>query len=58
MSENIKYIIALLFGSGVTYGMLRTEVREMKEKIADYKLFGERLASIEGKLDIVLNKQQ
>lgn len=50
----IKMVIASIFGAGLTYGTMRTEIALMKKQLNDYSKYGERLATIEAKLDILI----
>jgi len=57
MNEWIKFTITGLFGIGVSYGILKTEIRTLKEQIKSTQLYGERLAAIEAKIDILIKKE-
>ena len=56
--EIVKFIAAALFGSGVSYGIMRAEIKSIKEKIAEGRMYGERLAAIEAKIDFLINQQK
>jgi hypothetical protein len=56
MEELAKFTITGLFGVGVSYGILKTEVRTLKDQIKNTQLYGERLAAIEAKIDILIKK--
>jgi hypothetical protein len=58
MDEWVKFTITGLFGVGVSYGILKTEIRTLKEQIKNTNLYGERLAAIEAKIDILLNEKK
>jgi len=54
--DNLKFIFSALIGGGVAWGSLRAEIYAMKEKLNSQSLHGERLAAIEAKIDILINK--
>jgi hypothetical protein len=56
MMEILKFIAAAVFGGGVAYGAFRTEISSLKEAVKLYQPYGERLAAIEAKLDILIHK--
>ena len=56
MVDIIKFAAAAVFGGGVAYGALRTEIQIIKDQVKQYNGHAERLATIEAKLDILLNK--
>jgi hypothetical protein len=56
MIDIVKILAAALFGGGVAYGALRTQIQSLKETMKQYNGHSERLATIEAKLDILLNK--
>ena len=55
--EVVKFVVAAIFGGGIAYGALRTEIASLKETVKLYQPYGERLAAIEAKLDILIHKQ-
>ena len=55
--EILKFIGAAIFGGGVAYGAFRTEIGSLKEAVKLYQPYGERLAAIEAKIDILIHKQ-
>lgn len=56
MMDIIKFVIAALFGGGLAWGAMKTEVVNIKEQIKQHASYGERLATIEAKLDILLRQ--
>ena len=52
----IKLVIAALFGAGLAWGAMKAEVANIKETIKQHQTHGERLATIEAKLDILLKQ--
>ena len=58
MDEWVKFTITGLFGVGVSYGILKTEIRTLKDQIKNTNLYGERLAAIEAKIDILLKEKK
>jgi len=58
MEEWAKFTITALFGVGVSYGILKTEIKTLKDQIKSTNLYGERLAAIEAKIDILLNDKK
>jgi hypothetical protein len=55
MNEILKYISAAVFGGGVAYGALRQEIASLKESVKLYQPYGERLAAIESKIDLLIS---
>ena len=55
--EVVKFILAAIFGGGVSYGALRTEISSLKDAVKLYQPYGERLAAIEAKLDILIQQR-
>lgn len=53
--EVAKFVIASIFGGGVAYGALRAEIASLKETVKLYQPYGERLAAIESKLDLLIS---
>jgi len=49
----IQTLIGVLFGGGIVYGTVKTEIRLIKEQIAENKTNGERIARIEAKIDLL-----
>ena len=56
MVDMIKFVVAALFGGGLAWGAMKTEVANIKEAIKQHQTHGERLATIEAKLDILLKQ--
>lgn len=56
--EVIKFAAATLFGGGIVYGSVISEIKVMKQQLQDSKAYGERLAAIEAKLDLLITKKQ
>ena len=52
--EIIKFVAAAIFGGGVAYGAFRAEITSLKDAVKLYQPYGERLAAIESKLDILI----
>jgi len=55
MVENIKFLLAVLIGSGVTYGTVQTEIKYIKQQLQDHSKHAERLAAIEAKVDFIIS---
>jgi hypothetical protein len=55
MPEIIQNIVSALIGGGIAYGTMKAEIKAIKEQIAEHKLYGERLAAIEAKIDFIIN---
>ena len=54
MDEWLKMTLTALFGVGVSYGIMKTEISTLKEQLKEMQLYGERLAAIEAKIDILI----
>jgi len=54
IDEFIKCTLTAFFGVGVSYGIFKTEIKAIKEQIKSTNMYGERLAAIEAKLDILI----
>ena len=51
----VQSAISAACGAGIVWGGMKAEVKMMKEQINEHKLYGERLATIEAKLDFLIN---
>ena len=54
--EVVKLVIAAFFGGGIAWGAMKSEVANIKETIKHHQTHGERLATIEAKLDLLLTQ--
>jgi hypothetical protein len=57
MDEWIKFTITGLCGVSLSYGIMKTEIGTLKEQLKSTQLYGERLAAIEAKIDILIKKE-
>jgi hypothetical protein len=58
MIEIIKPVIATLLGGAISYGYMKAEINQIKAAIQQHQSHAERLAAIEAKIDILLNKNR
>lgn len=49
-------ILLFIFSLGITYGSLSNRIKQLENTLQDHKNIGERLARIEERLEILLNK--
>ena len=56
MVDIVKFLAAAIFGGGLAWGAMKAEVSNIKEVIKEHGTHGERLATIEAKLDIILKQ--
>lgn len=49
-------ILLFIFSLGITYGSLNNRIKQLESTLQDHKNIGERLARIEERLEILLNK--
>jgi hypothetical protein len=56
MVEVIKAVVATLVGGAISYGYMKAEINQIKQAIQQHQSHAERLAAIEAKIDILLNK--
>jgi len=54
----IQNIAAAAIGGGIAYGSMKAEIKAIKEQINEHKLYGERLAAIEAKIDFIITNFQ
>ena len=57
MVEIIKAVIASILGGAVAYGYMKAEINQIRETIKSQHSYGERLAAIEAKIDILLKNR-
>jgi hypothetical protein len=58
MIEVLKAVIATLVGGAISYGYMKAEINQIKAAIQQHQSHAERLAAIEAKIDILLNKNR
>ena len=54
-SEVIISVISFIFCSGVIYGSLNNRLKHIERSLQDNNVIGERLAKIEGQIQLILN---
>jgi len=58
MMEVLKAVIATMLGGAISYGYMKAEINQIKAAIQQHQSHAERLAAIEAKIDILLNKNR
>jgi hypothetical protein len=53
--EELRFVLAVLVGGGITYGAVITEIKNIKSQLKQQSNHAERLSAIEAKIDIVLS---
>jgi hypothetical protein len=56
--EVLKAVIATMLGGAISYGYMKAEINQIKAAIQQHQSHAERLAAIEAKIDILLNKNR
>jgi hypothetical protein len=49
-------ILLCIFSMGITYGSLNSRIRQIENTLEDHKTIAERLARIEERLTLLINK--
>lgn len=58
MEELVKYLLSSILGAAFIYGKFKTEIEHIKTELNSKSNHGERLAAIESKIDILINKSK
>jgi hypothetical protein len=55
-SQALYALFTAALSVGITYGVMLERIRALEQKVSDSKLLGERIAVLEGKIDILINQ--
>lgn len=55
--EIMIQIVSLILPVGIFYGATQTRIKQIERQLHDHKPLLERLASVEAKLDFLINKK-
>lgn len=54
--ELLQTIFGAVMGGGIVYGTIKTDISHIKDQLKDKKDHGDRLARLETKIDIIIEK--
>ena len=54
--ETCLQLLLCIFSIGITYGTLNNRIKQVESTLEDHKKIGERLARIEERLNLLINK--
>jgi hypothetical protein len=54
--QNCIELLLCIFSIGITYGSLNNRIKQLESTLEDQKNIGERLARIEERLNLLINK--
>jgi hypothetical protein len=54
--QNAIELLLCIFSIGITYGSLNNRIKQLENTLEDQKNIGERLARIEERLNLLINK--
>lgn len=55
-AQNAMELLLCIFSIGITYGTLSNRIKQIESTLEDHKSISERLARIEERLNILVNK--